>query len=88
MEGIIGIIEVIVAILVPFILQWFKNAGYDLKGIRVQLIILGIAVAITLVAALVKGFAWWVDVPTIFALIGIIQMTYGLIVKNITNPQP
>lgn len=88
MEGILGIIEVVVAIAVPFIIQWFKKAGYDIKGIKVQLIVLGIAVAITLLAALVKGFTWWVDVPTIFALVGIIQVTYSLIVKNITNPQP
>ena len=83
MQDIVVVVEFLIAFVAPFVIQWFKKAGYDLKGIKVQFLNLAIAVVLTVIAALVKGFSWWESVSSVFALMGVIQVAYGLIVKNV-----
>lgn len=83
MQDIVVVVEFLIAFVAPFVIQWFKKAGYDLKGIKVQFLNLAIAVVLTVIASLIKGFSWWESVSSVFALMGVIQIAYGLIVKNV-----
>lgn len=83
MQDIVVVVEFLIAFVAPFVIQWFKKAGYDLKGIKVQFLNLAIAVVLTVIASLIKGFSWWESVSSVFALMGVIQVAYGLIVKNV-----
>lgn len=90
-SNILAIIEMIVGLLAPILIQALKNSKLDLSGAKAQLIILAVSLAIGVGISLIKGFQF-TDIPGWFGVLGIVELFYRQFFKKILptpdNPTP
>ena len=90
-SNILAIIEMIVGLLAPILIQALKNSKLDLSGTKAQLIVLAVSLAIGVGISLIKGFQF-TDIPGWFGVLGIVELFYRQFFKKILpapdNPTP